>query len=121
RRDRGGALRLRAGALPRIGGDGVSGPPPPARMRRRRARGRRAGTAAAEPRARAQSDSDSYLNDSFTLARYVWTLPSCSAMSGWTISAIRRSRSDFAACWTAAAAAFSQDSLLEPTSSITLY
>src|SRR5512135_2521336 len=39
----------------------------------------------------------------------------------WTTSAIRRSRSVWAACLTATAAAFSQDSELVPTSSITSY
>src|SRR5512139_3150260 len=42
-------------------------------------------------------------------------------MSSWTTSAMRRSRKDLAAVSTASAAAFSHDSLLVPTSSITLY
>src|SRR5512135_469870 len=39
----------------------------------------------------------------------------------WTTSAIRRSWSVWAACLTATAAAFSHDSGLDPTRSITLY
>src|SRR5216684_3491010 len=42
-------------------------------------------------------------------------------MSSWTTSAMRRSRSVFAARSTAALAAFSHESVLVPTSSITLY
>ena len=42
-------------------------------------------------------------------------------MSSSATSAIRRSRNDFDAFVTAALAAFSQDSVLVPTSSITLY
>src|SRR6185437_10761132 len=44
-----------------------------------------------------------------------------SCTSCWTISATRRSRSVFAALSTATFAAFSQDSVLVPISSITLY
>src|SRR2546427_696663 len=42
-------------------------------------------------------------------------------MSSWTTSAMRRSRRVFAARSTAALAAFSHESVLVPTSSITLY
>src|SRR5438309_4106325 len=42
-------------------------------------------------------------------------------MSSWTTSAMRRSRSVLAARSTAALAAFSHESVLVPTSSITLY
>jgi hypothetical protein len=61
-----------------------------------------------------------YRNDTFTLARYARTRPPSICMSSSTISAIRRSWRLCAAVSTAVAAAFSHDSVLVPTSSMTL-
>src|SRR5581483_5115110 len=83
----------------------------------RRVRGKRA----AAVRGRARRPQSSYLNESFTLARYARTFPSSRCMSSCDTSATRRSRSVFDALATAAAAAFSHESVLVPTSSITLY
>src|SRR5262249_4256846 len=63
----------------------------------------------------------SYLNDTLTLALYALTCPSSICRSSSETSAIRRSRNDLAAWDTATLAAFSQDSSLVPTSSMTLY
>src|SRR5580704_13437601 len=63
----------------------------------------------------------SYLKETFTLARYALTFPSSSWRSSSATSAIRRSRNDALALATAALAAFSHDSPLVPTSSMTLY
>src|SRR5262249_23344635 len=68
--------------------------------------------------ARAQS---SYLKESFTLAPNASTLPFSRCMSSCDTSATRRSRSVFDAFSTAAFAAFSQESVLVPTSSMILY
>src|SRR5262249_41828512 len=65
--------------------------------------------------------SASYLNETLTLARYWTGLPSSIWMSSLSTSAMRRSRREPAARWTAADAAFSHDSVLVPTSSMTLY
>src|ERR1041384_5708603 len=53
-----------------------------------------------------------YLNDTFTLARYATILPSTMCTSRSLTSAMRKSRNDSDACFTAAATAFSQDVLL---------
>src|SRR5215208_8389388 len=63
----------------------------------------------------------SYLNDSFNLTRYDSTFPSSVMFTSCsTTSATRRSRKVSAARSMAALAAFSQESVLVPTSSMTL-
>src|SRR5215472_15012902 len=63
----------------------------------------------------------SYLNESSSLIRYVNGFPASRWMSCSTTRATRRSRRLFDAVVIAAAAAFSQDSVLVPITSITLY
>src|SRR5439155_17541432 len=65
--------------------------------------------------------SGSYLKERFRRARYRASLPSSTVTSSLTTSATRRSRSDPAAVSIAAWAAFSHDSVLVPTSSVTRY
>src|SRR5215207_8474673 len=62
----------------------------------------------------------SYLNETFTFARYARTCPSSIWRSSSDTSAIRSSRRDCEALATAAAAALSQDSVLVPTNSMIL-
>jgi hypothetical protein len=59
------------------------------------------------------------LKDSETRARYATTLPFSIFMSSFETSAIRRSRSDFAAVSTAFFAASSHDVALVPMISVT--
>src|SRR5262245_65004937 len=61
----------------------------------------------------------SYLNETFTFARYVSTFPSLSCTSSFSISAIRRSLKDLASISIAALAALSHDSVLVHTHSMT--
>src|SRR5215472_13097542 len=65
--------------------------------------------------------SFSYLNESWSLVRYVIAPPSSRWMSCLTTSATRRSRIVSPAVLTASAAASSHDVLLVPITSITLY
>ena len=78
----------------------------------------RSGARTAAPAAR--NDQGTYLNDSETRARYATTLPSSTFMSSFVTSAMRRSRSVFAAVDTAVLAASSQDMVLVPTTSTIL-
>src|SRR5687768_11228596 len=64
--------------------------------------------------------SPSYLKDTLTFARYALTTPLSMTRSSCAISATRRSRNVFEALVTAAAAAFSQLSVLVPTNSMIL-
>ena len=66
------------------------------------------------------SSSPSYLNETLFFARYALTTPSLITRSSSAISATRRSRSFWDALVTAAAAAFSQLSVLVPTNSMIL-
>ena len=63
----------------------------------------------------------SYLNDTLIRARYASTLPFLSCTSSLTTSATLKSLKVLLARVMAAAVAFSQDSVLVPTSSMTLY
>src|SRR5258707_6153165 len=63
----------------------------------------------------------SYLNDTLIRDRYASTLPFLSCTSSLTTSATLRSLNVLLARVMAAAVAFSQDSVLVPTSSMTLY
>src|ERR1700730_4335838 len=72
-------------------------------------------SARADRARRAEPSQSSYLNDTFTLARYAFTRPSSICMSSSATSATRRSRRLPAAFSTAAAAALSQESVLVPT------
>ena len=63
----------------------------------------------------------SYLNEIPRRTRYSLTLPSSIVTSKRVASATRRSRIDFAAVSTALLAAFAQDSLLVPITSVTRY
>src|SRR5580698_5876029 len=63
----------------------------------------------------------SYLNDTLIRDRYASTLPFFNCTSSFTTSATLRSRKVLLARDRAAAVAFSQDSVLVPMSSITLY
>jgi hypothetical protein len=70
--------------------------------------------------ARDDQPPSSYLNDTLTLALYADTLPFSIETSSSETSATRRSRSDCDAVVTALDTACSQDSVLVPTSSMTL-
>src|SRR5258708_37592940 len=65
--------------------------------------------------------SPSYLNETLTFARYALTTPFSITRSSCATSATRRSHSVSEALVTAAAAAFSQLSVLVPTNSMILY
>src|SRR5205807_8502323 len=65
-------------------------------------------------------DYASYLNESETRVRNAVTFPSSTFMSILVTSAIRRSRSDFAAVLTACLPASSHDTSLTPTTSTIL-